>query len=122
MRRVAKGKSWRKALDDLCRRATFARDHHRCVKCGKGTGLQWSHVRSRRYLSTRWSMYNVKTLCAGCHLWWGQNPLAASEWFSKTFPERARLVLLASHGAAKPTDREAVRLGLEAEIQRWEEP
>lgn len=35
---------------------------------------------------------NICCLCAGCHMWsndsWHENPLAAAEWFNRTYPGR----------------------------------
>jgi 5-methylcytosine-specific restriction endonuclease McrA len=120
LRSVGLGKRWKKSLDDLCRKVTFERDRYCCVKCGSSERIQWSHVRSRRYLSTRWSMFNVKTLCAGCHLWFGQNPIAAAQWFWEKFPDRHNRVLLASHHQHGKIDREAIRLGLEQDLARYQ--
>ena len=119
-----------KQLDDACRDACFKRDGYACVMCGKkckeswtkpdgGTayaGIQWSHVRSRRYKTTRWDMHNVKTLCAGCHKFkWhdspaGFDPLA---WFREKWPGRLEEIdAKLKRPSVKNMDREAVLKGL----------
>jgi len=84
-------KSAKKDLDALCRQVVFARDKI-CQHCGKTSNLQWAHIRSRRYLSTRWHLCNSLCLCAGCHLWWHHEPLEATEWFRTKFRERAQVL------------------------------
>ena len=113
-----RAKAWKRELDELCRRACFARDQHRCQKTGESTGLQWCHIRSRRYLSTRWRMENVLTLTAGQHLWWHHNPLAAALWFQEKFPDRARFLLLAQQ-TEHSFDREATKLYLQQELDKY---
>ena len=74
-----------KELDDLCRRIVFARDGNKCLRCGKQTRLQWAHIEPRGYLSIRWQPDNCMTLCAGCHRWWHDNPVAAGAWYVLKF-------------------------------------
>lgn len=75
-------------LDKLARAMVFERDKDRCVRCGSTSGLQWSHVHSRRHYSIRWEMDNGKVLCIKCHCWWTNNPIEAAFWFSQNFPLR----------------------------------
>lgn len=70
-------------LDALARQEVFERDGHKCIMCGSERNIQWAHVLSRRHLSLRWSGTNAMTLCAGCHLHWHHQPLAATDWFRK---------------------------------------
>ena len=116
------GKTWKKKLDTLCREVIMARDKTcQWPGCGKIEGRQWAHVRSRRYLSSRWDTRNSMALCAGHHLEWHHRPLRAVEWFQAVHPDRARAVLLYDHGAkGGKIDREAIRLGLEQELARHE--
>jgi len=117
LRPVAKSKHWKKALDDLARKVVFARDGNQCVRCGKKEGIQWCHVDSRRYLSTRWLLENSMALCAGHHLAWHHRPLEAAEWFRTTYPERwNRLTVRAA--SAQKFDRKLERLYLEAEARK----
>lgn len=107
-------------LDALCREVTFLRDGHRCVRCGSPARIQWCHVRSRRYLSTRWSLENVMSLCAGCHLWWHHEPMLSSAWFREQWPDRADYLAMVAATSRRP-DYAAVRLFLEAEKRRLTE-
>lgn len=78
-------------LDDLCRQIIRLRDGGVCQWCGKsvtGKDAQCSHVRSRKYYNTRWSLQNLKLLCASCHFKWHDDPTAGAAWFSEKFPAR----------------------------------
>lgn len=68
-------------LDKLAREVCLKKAGYQCERCGKEERLQWHHVYTRRLLSLRWEPDNLVCLCAGCHLWWHQNTLAAAEWF-----------------------------------------
>ena len=54
----------------------------KCERCGnaKKELLQTSHIYSRRYISIRWHPLNATCFCAGCHWWYGLNPLDGAEW------------------------------------------
>jgi len=120
----------KKYLDNLCRLVVFARDKDQCLKCGKPSGskdnwplmpgpsLQWAHVESRRYTATRWDPRFSMTLCAGHHLWWHHRPVEAAQWWTETFPERARDLKLARAFKQK-VDLELIRLFLEAEATKY---
>lgn len=105
----------KKSLDKLCRELVFRRDGYRCVKCGKATNLQWSHVYTRRLLSLRWDPDNSKTLCGGCHLWWGQNPMDAAAWFIASYPSRA-LRLRMKRQSKHKVDMKAIEVWLKQEL------
>jgi hypothetical protein len=110
---------WKKALDSLCRQVVLVRDK-KCAWCGKSSGLQWAHVRSRRHLSTRWDTRNSLMLDAGCHLRWHHSPLVAVAWFNEKYPERAKALRLFDQGVLKgKLDRELIRLVLESELKRY---
>lgn len=81
-------RDWRKRLDNLCREVIMLRDD-RCQWCGKFGPLDWAHINSRRFPSTRWSLSNSLALCKGCHLRWHHRPLEGAAWFEAQFPERA---------------------------------
>lgn len=107
-------------LDNLCRELTFARDHHRCMKCGKPNRLQWCHVYSRRYRRLRWNLLNCMALCAGCHLLWHHRPLEAMRWFTETVgaEKSARLEMAARSKDTTKLDLEAVRLYLTQQLEK----
>lgn len=111
VRKVSKKGSLRKELDALCRAVVFARDGHRCVKCGDEKRLQWCHVYSRHFVSMRWDPDNSFCGCSGCHLWWHHRPLDASRWFEQLYPERAKRLALISLTKRKP-DLAAIKLYL----------
>lgn len=78
-----------KRLDALCRAITFARDGHRCRRCGSPARIQWHHINSRSIRVLRWDVNNCLTLCAGCHLWWHHRPFAATDWARSALGQRA---------------------------------
>lgn len=108
---------YKKRLDKLCREVVMLRDHSTCQWCGSRTNIQWAHITSRRYLSTRWSLGNSLALCAGCHLKWHHRPLEAASWFNTTFRERALALRVVGHGKIDP---HGVFLFLQQEKKRLE--
>jgi len=117
LRRVGRKRVSVAQLDGLARRAVFQRDGDRCVRCAATERLQWCHVYSRRFHSMRWDMDNSFVGCAGCHLWWHHKPMDSARWFASLYPRRAeRLRIIAQ--TPRKVDKEAVRLALEAELQR----
>lgn len=92
---------YKKRLDKLCREVVMLRDRS-CQWCGKTRNLQWCHVNSRRYLSTRWSMNNTLALCAGCHLRGHHRPLEFVDWFKEKFPDRWMIMRAAGQGKVDP--------------------
>ena len=84
-----------KQLDDLARIRCFERDGYKCVRCGKGEGIQWCHVVTRSRIALRWDLDNNLTLDGGCHaFWWHKEPMEAMRWFEGTFPERYQHLLI----------------------------
>lgn len=57
--------------------------------------LQWMHVKSRRYLATRWLPANSMAGCAAHHRWAHDNPDEFIQWWTATYPERVEEVRLA---------------------------
>jgi len=109
----------KKLLGEACR----LRDGNQCLRCGKTTTLQTSHIKpTGRYRKMAYDLDNVKTLCVGCHLyWWHKDPLEASEWLKTAIPE-ARLKKL--HLRAITTDKtildyKLIKLDLENEIRKY---
>lgn len=109
-------KNWRKKLDQLCREVVFLRDRD-CQWCGGSQNLQWAHIVSRRYLSTRWSLSNSLVLCAGCHLRWHHRPLEGAAWFGERFPERALSLRVIRNGKV---DHHGMWILLMQERKRYE--
>jgi hypothetical protein len=109
-RRATKAK-----LDQMARAYVMERDKYACQLKGLGTipdpaapmpkpdsddrrrrivlpcssTLQWMHVKSRRYLSTRWLPANSIAGCAAHHRWAHDNPDEFIGWWSTTYPDRA---------------------------------
>jgi len=117
-------KSWVKLLDDLVRKAVYARDGYRSVKSGKTENLNPSHIYPKgRYIRMRWLVDNILTLTWDEHLnWWHKNPIEASEWFNEKYPERAKkLKLISQLNYKTKIDYEAEKLYLENEIKKHED-
>lgn len=104
-------------MDALCRRIVMDRDGHRCQKCGSPDRVQWCHVRSRRYHSTRWSPENSLALCSGCHLWMHGNPTAFTNWFQPEYPDRAQYLALAAATVHK-VDLNLIEVSLKQEAKK----
>ena len=115
------GTQWKAKLDKLCREVVFARDKETCQWChSRVKQMHWAHVRSRRYLTSRWDLRNSLVLCAGCHLRWHHQPMLASKWFEQAFPARWQAVMFYDLGA-KPgkIDKEIIRLDLEQKLNEY---
>lgn len=53
----------------------------RCLWCNSPSGLQCSHIISRKNFQFRWDTTNAITLCYACHIYkWHKSPLDAAEW------------------------------------------
>ena len=115
MRRTPKAEV--KTLDDLCRRLVFLRDKHTCQKCGKRERLQWAHIHTRGVHSLRWIPENSLCLCSGCHYQGHLHPTDFSRWLLEKYPKRLEKLLLIRQTRRK-TDKAALRLWLEQEIER----
>lgn len=59
-----------------------------CDKCKTKGKSCWAHIKSRRYLSTRWLLINAFSLCAGCHRWAHDNPDDFMRWIDLNYPTR----------------------------------
>ena len=65
------------------------RANYCCERCGKSyrdddSGLDCSHVFSRRYKSIRYDPDNAMALCFHCHkFWWHSDPVDSGEWAIK---------------------------------------
>jgi len=56
---------------------------HKC----KGN-LEWCHIKTRRYLSTRWLYINAFTLCSKAHRYFTDHPDEFIKWIEQNFPDR----------------------------------
>jgi hypothetical protein len=106
-----------KQLDDLARELCFARDGHKCIRCGNPVGIQWAHVKTRGVIALRWDLLNNMTLCGGCHLWWHNRPDESGPWFKEKFPERWLHIQIATRNKAS-VDRKMLVIVLRAEVKQ----
>lgn len=60
--------------------AALVRRRGRCESCGTTRHLQCAHIHSRRYVRVRWDPDNCVCLCAGCHMYYTDNPLEFAAW------------------------------------------
>jgi len=71
-------------------------DHYRQRRCDYHGGigcagrLEWAHIKSRRYLSTRWQPLNSLTLCSKQHRYFTDNPDEFTLWLDVKFPNRLK--------------------------------
>lgn len=61
-----------------------------CERCGRRYDrLEWCHVIGRANKTLRWDIMNALCMDGRCHrFWFHENPLEATEWFAKKFPNR----------------------------------
>ena len=52
------------------------------------TKLEWCHIKSRRYLSVRWSPNNCVCMCSAHHRYFTANPDEFIEFLEQEFPHR----------------------------------
>jgi hypothetical protein len=100
----------RRALDKLAREVVFARDCGQCQLAvsdsthGCAGRLEWCHVDSRTYRTTRWLPDNSLVLCSSAHRWWHNKPREAVAWWIRTFPNRCDTVSKATAGPKSDFD------------------
>ncbi|MEK6807563.1 MAG: hypothetical protein AABX75_00895 [Nanoarchaeota archaeon] len=82
--------TWKRKLDDLI--GGYFRNRKNDCLLLKGhicSGRkEWAHIKSRRYLSTRWLLDNGFTLCSGAHFWFTHNPDYFIKFIEMNFPGR----------------------------------
>ena len=107
----------RQSFDLLIRERILERDGRRCVRCGAEGSLAASHVFPKgKYPRMRFLEVNLLSLCYGCHIhWWHKDPIAAGEWFKKTYPERLE-VLRVLRDTAPKVDLKALLAELKGEV------
>jgi len=67
---------WVDKMDTITRTECYKRGH--CEGDREHSSvLQWAHIVSRRYKSTRWRLDNCFLLCSACHTYYTHRPL---EW------------------------------------------
>lgn len=100
----------RKKCENRAKLCAKIRDKYTCQKCYKkveGANAHGSHVipvsAGNQF---RFDEKNIKTLCYHCHInWWHKNPIEASEWFKKTFPERYKYLFGKTHKSVKYSEQ-----------------
>jgi hypothetical protein len=84
-------KSWQGKLDKL------VGDHFRSRSCELAATdkshvcvgrIEWAHLKSRRYLSTRWLLTNAFSLCSSAHFWFTNHPDLFTKWIEINYPGR----------------------------------
>lgn len=87
----------RNAADDAFSAAIRAAADYTCLRCGiqkmpvsrrGGSGLECSHVYSRRHRTIRWCVDNAEALCSGCHRWWHSSPADSGIWYALKVGDR----------------------------------
>ena len=74
----------REACDVWFSKCVRHRDQHRCQYCFN-EGTDCAHIFGRAKKSVRWSMDNAVTLCRYHHRWFGENPVAFTDWLTKIY-------------------------------------
>ena len=49
---------------------------------------EWTHIKTRLYLTTRWHFLNCLTLCSQAHFYFTNNPDRFVRWLDKYWPNR----------------------------------
>ncbi len=77
-RRVGTTKGAKKRADVAFSKIVRSRGF--CEKCGSHDNLQCAHILSRRFSNTRCDEGNAFCLCAGCHHFFTDHPVAFGQW------------------------------------------
>lgn len=112
----------KKILHGLMKELLILRDGEKCLRCGKTTTLQMSHIYPKgHYRKMEFDPWNLKLLCMGDHLyWWHRNPMEARDWLASILP-KDRLEYLKTRSLVidkTPIDYNLIKLDLENEIKK----
>jgi len=106
-----------KIVGNWCR---TIRNGGKCERCGSrgnnSRDIQWAHLKSRRYLSVRWSEDNCFCLCAKCHRWFTDNPDDFYKWIEKHHSEQYER-LMTQFRAVNPMNE----MQMEKLLEEWQE-
>ena len=102
----------RDAADIHFSRAVRHRDRHTCQYCGQ-EGTDCAHIYGRARKSVRWSMDNALCLCRYHHRWFGEHPVAFTDWLTSKYGEGHMAILREKQAAVMKTNKE-----LRAEISK----
>jgi 5-methylcytosine-specific restriction endonuclease McrA len=117
LNRVSERKHMVSECDQLVRKLVMARDNHRCVRCGKSSGLAAAHVLSKgHYDRIRWELLNVIALCVGCHIFGAhKDPTEFTAWLEEKYPGRSEQLREMAATAGK-TDLKLLAIVLRLEV------
>ncbi len=87
-KKISYRKQLERKLDDLCRQYTKT-IYKSCVTCGATDGLQWAHLFTARFRSTRWDVANFAAQCPGCNLKHEHDPYPYIKWFTSKYGQLA---------------------------------
>ena len=73
-----------KKEDTWFSKAIRARDNWQCRKCGSVDTIQCAHIYARRTKSVRYHTANAVALCAACHRYFTDEPIAWARWCDQT--------------------------------------
>lgn len=122
MRQKSEKQKLRDECTKLLRKIVYARDGHRCLRCGKTAYLNASHIYPKgRYRSMEHEPLNVQCLCYGCHLhFFHKHPLAAHEWLETVMSKKDldRLKLMSQTSGR--IDLKLTKIFLEKELKKYE--
>jgi 5-methylcytosine-specific restriction endonuclease McrA len=101
-----KAKTEIRKLDKFCREIVFARDGHKCVRCGKtkdNAALHWAHTITRAAKSVRWYLPNSQVLCYYCHFRWAHEyPLQFAEFVAERLGPELYVLLIRKSNDKQP--------------------
>lgn len=111
-------------LTKLLREAVFARDGHKCLKCGRTDTLAPAHIYPKgTHQKMRWDTRNVITLCFQHHMHWAhKDPNNFVEWLHETLPKsRLQAIKMRSQVNDRSTqDFNLIKLDLINEKNQYE--
>lgn len=90
-RKKTSARKLKQQADLLVKAQVLERDGNQCVRCGGTYALCAAHVYPKgKYPRMRFLVINLLSMDYACHIeWWHKNPIEATEWFLKTYPDRA---------------------------------
>ncbi len=110
-------------LDKLV--GNYFRSKGKCECCGGRNGhIEWAHIKSRRYHSTRWELINCVTLDSKCHRHFTDHPDLFTRWLDEKFPRRIEKLneIFRSVSTLKEWQYEEMYERIKKEIETINEP
>ena len=112
--KVKSAKGYKAKADKLT--SLIVRHKGKCERCGSTSNLQCSHIMSRRYSATRCDLNNVQCLCAGCHIFYTNNPVEFARWIESSIGMVAYEKLREKAHAVTKVDWEATYIDLKRKL------